>query len=634
MRTLSTLDQEYSVAPDQNTHHRGAHRQKAGLRLPTTSGRFNCVKGDGTEKSDNVMPEKAGTEAHTSSGQEQPEPPHDQINPGHSARRRRPSSKEKIKRARGSHDNPAEPTKSPPWAGHTMNLLQRGGGIGVIVCIFIGPLLAGSYYEPWRWPLIYTSAAAALALFISGFRPGRMSRSGLVLAILLLCPALQGIWMYYNAWGEFSQNLYYDPTYLPWRITELENQPFPSLPGTADKAEAIDRLSYILPCLGLVWGVRKIIICRPHWCQHLAKAIFWAGVCVAIIGLLQRATGSTAILWLPDLEQGLLRKHFFATYRSPGIASCFLNVALAMGMACNLNAMRLEETNHRKKSWRARNPMAYLLATTGGVVILICAVITAGSKAGMALAVITIMLFCFLNRGAISKALRETTPQMFFGSRPVERNLFIGSIVSITVFLLLSFAGTMSERWTAAHKLNYSSLNGRIQANRIMLNMVEDEGWGAMGMGPGSFYPLFPYYTGQYTQKADTMIMGVWAYAHNDYLQTLVEWGWLGTLCLAGCIGGGFLLLARELLLHRQHHSKNRFIHYRSFFLAMAIFLAHAVIEFPFQIESLAVVFSVLTGVAWASSSLRGKDIRSRPNKPMSRRYRTRHQGNHLSHHH
>ena len=153
--------------------------------------------------------------------------------------------------------------------------------------------------------------------------------------------------------------------------------------------------------------------------------------------------------------------------------------------------------------------------------------------------------------------------------------------------------------------------------------MVGDESWGAMGMGPGSFYPLFPYYSGQ----IDTLITGIWVYAHNDYMQTLVEWGWLGTALLALCIGGGYFVLAREIFFHRNDHSKSRFIHMRGYLLAMTVFLVHAVIEFPFQIESLAVIFSVMLGVAWASPAVRGRDIRKKDRYGRSRRSRRNHGG-------
>ena len=153
--------------------------------------------------------------------------------------------------------------------------------------------------------------------------------------------------------------------------------------------------------------------------------------------------------------------------------------------------------------------------------------------------------------------------------------------------------------------------------------MVDDDSWGAMGMGPGSFYPLFPYYSGQ----IDTMITGIWVYAHNDYMQTLVEWGWFGTALLIACIAGGYLILAREIFFHRNDHSKSRFIHMRSYLLAMTVFLVHALIEFPFQIESLAVIFSVMLGVAWASPAMRGRDIRKKDRYGRSRRSRRNHGG-------
>lgn len=496
--------------------------------------------------------------------------------------------------------------------------LQLLGGVLLIASIFIGPLLAGSYYEPWRWPLIYLSCGSALLLILSSRPRGPRAHGGLLLLGLLVLTALQGAWMWFNAWGVFEASPeFYEPATVPWKIDPLPDQPFPNLPGTADRAEAFDRLSYIIPCLGLIWGVRQIVISRPRWCQLIAKSIFWSGVLIGLIGIAQRSSGTSSILWLDELKQGLITKHFFATYRSPGIAACFLNVALALGLPSLLNALRSDQFT---RGFRANHPMAYLMITTTGLVILICAVITAGSKAGMALGLLTILLFSFLNRHAIGKALTDSSSQLFFGNKPIERNIFIGGIICITTLLILTFAGHMSDRWTAAHKLNYSSLTGRLQANEVMLKMMGDDGWGALGMGPGSFYPLFPYYSG----KIDTIITGVWVYAHNDYMQTLVEWGWLGTLVLAACIVGGCLILARETFFHRTDHSKNRFIHLRGYLIAMLILLIHATIEFPFQIESLAVVFSIMLGVAWASPALRGRDIRPKDRYGRPRRHRHR----------
>ena len=501
--------------------------------------------------------------------------------------------------------------------------VQLLGGFLLIASIFIGPLLAGSYYEPWRWPLIYSCCGSALMLILSTKSCGP---NGFLLFGLLVLATLQGSWMWFNAWGVFDASPeFYEPATIPWKIEPLPDQPFPKLPGTADRAEAFDRLSYIIPCLALIWGVRQMVISRPRWCQLIAKSIFWSGVLIGLIGIAQRSSGTSSILWLDELKQGLITKHFFATYRSPGIAACFLNVSLALGLPSLLNALRDDQFT---KGFRANHPMAYLMINTTGVIILICAVITAGSKAGMAFGLFTIILFSILNRHAIGKALTDSSTQLFFGNKPIERNIFIGSIICITVLLILSFAGHMSDRWSAAHKLDYSSMTGRLQANEVMLKMMGDDGWGALGMGPGSFYPLFPYYSG----KIDTIITGVWVYAHNDYLQTLVEWGWLGTLVLAACIGGGWLILAREILFHRTDHSKNRFIHMRGYLIAMLIFLMHATIDFPFQIESLAVVFSIMLGVAWASPALRGRDIREkdrygRPRRRRRSRRSRRHSG-------
>jgi len=70
--------------------------------------------------------------------------------------------------------------------------------------------------------------------------------------------------------------------------------------------------------------------------------------------------------------------------------------------------------------------------------------------------------------------------------------------------------------------------------------------------------------------------------------------------------------LAREVFFHRKYHSKTRFIYLRGYFIAMLFFLLHASVDFPFQIESIAVTFAVMLGVAWSVVDLRRRDIRLR----------------------
>ena len=65
---------------------------------------------------------------------------------------------------------------------------------------------------------------------------------------------------------------------------------------------------------------------------------------------------------------------------------------------------------------------------------------------------------------------------------------------------------------------------------------------GAWGFGPGNFKITFPHYTGYLGDR----IRGVWRFFHEDYLQTLIEWGWVGASVWALVFLGGIAHLWRK----------------------------------------------------------------------------------------
>ena len=472
-------------------------------------------------------------------------------------------------------------------AGRTLSLFS----------LVIGPLWLGSYFGEWRLPLLICATLAICILLVApkassdkprGESDLRQPRRNWWLALLLVSLTLQGFWMWYNAWGEFTAR--------PWHIHFLDEQPSPSLPGATDRAEAWDRLSYIIPCLGIIWVTRSVVVALPNMLRTIAATIFWTGAAVALLGLMQRWTGAEGMFWSDDLIFSG-RSLFFGTFRSPGIASCYLNMALAMGLS-----LVIAPTSQRR-GLGAKRPhptlrLLFSILKLAGVIVVLTAVVSAGSKAGMFFGFLTLLLWASLNKNAIKRAFQQSTG-MFSGNRQMERNLMTGIFILICILAGLSFAGTTSMRWEKAHEVDYSTMTERGASNAVQMEMIQDPDWGALGFGPGSFYPLFHYYS------KGTDLRGIYAYGHNDYLQTLIEWGWLGTGILTLLIGGGLFLLLREIHFHKEEHRKRDVIYMRGCLIAMTTMLLHATVDFPFQIESIAVTFSVILGMAWAAPALR-----------------------------
>jgi O-Antigen ligase. len=62
------------------------------------------------------------------------------------------------------------------------------------------------------------------------------------------------------------------------------------------------------------------------------------------------------------------------------------------------------------------------------------------------------------------------------------------------------------------------------------------------GFGPGTFRVIFPYYTAGLGPD----IEGIWRFLHEDYLQTLLEWGWLGGVLWGLLFFGGIVVAIRN----------------------------------------------------------------------------------------
>src|SRR4029077_16458182 len=91
-------------------------------------------------------------------------------------------------------------------------------------------------------------------------------------------------------------------------------------------------------------------------------------------------------------------------------------------------------------------------------------------------------------------------------------------------------------RWQrTAQEIGSGTLLGtRLLAQQAAWGAVPDAGM--LGFGPGCFQVMFPHYTAYLGDR----IEGIWRYLHADYLQTLLEWGILGSALWAVIFFGGF----------------------------------------------------------------------------------------------
>jgi O-antigen ligase len=122
--------------------------------------------------------------------------------------------------------------------------------------------------------------------------------------------------------------------------------------------------------------------------------------------------------------------------------------------------------------------------------------------------------------------------------------------------------------------------------------MLPDAGW--HGFGPGTFSLVFPHYTGDQA----SLIPGIWRYAHDDYLETLLEWGWVASIFWAVIFFGAMAQLFNQWRRRRDLSTSDRVLAFTSV-LALAGVAAHAFVDFPLQIASIQLYAGVCVGLGW-----------------------------------
>ncbi len=138
--------------------------------------------------------------------------------------------------------------------------------------------------------------------------------------------------------------------------------------------------------------------------------------------------------------------------------------------------------------------------------------------------------------------------------------------------------------------------DARWQSSRVALSALGDAG--LFGFGPGTFRVIFP----SYNVRSGHPVPGSWRFLHQDYLQTVLEWGWLGSILWALVFFGGIAVGI---------HSYNRdaataWMPRRRVMQPMAVaalagVALHALVDFPFQIESIQLYIATYLGLCWGS---------------------------------
>lgn len=439
-----------------------------------------------------------------------------------------------------------------PWAGAAC---KNGARWLLLAALVYAPLAFGSTRPEFKSPLVF-ALLTVFALFLAGNfflrRLHRLPWPALALPLGLLA---YGWFMVGNARQEFDPNIFrfFDRGPL-----------FPGLPGAVDRATALPSMFMLTGILGAFWVAGDA--CRnPRWQNRFWLTICLAGLAVILLGLGARLTG---------LDRTEL-KTAFGTYPYHGNAGAFINLVLPFIAYRALAALR-ETANAGARSFWC---LAALITAAAGFVNV--------SKAGAA---ITALLLAAMGLEQFLSATAHRNRRRLPGA------LLIGGF-ALVLLAVLGWAFGLDRAWVRWTELavQITPDNTRLLVSEaIWRNAVPVSSW--WGFGPGTFQITFPFFCADLGPE----IKGIWRYAHQDYLQTLMEWGWAGASLWALLIFGG--LTRGGLVAWKSSHSAKNFqqnlLGKAAFFSVLGVSL-HALVDFPLQIASLQLYAAIGAGFLW-----------------------------------
>lgn len=344
------------------------------------------------------------------------------------------------------------------------------------------------------------------------------------------------------------------------------------LPGSLHRARSWElavQITALLSALIVITDMAR----SSTWRRRLIWTMGITGVSIVGLGLAQKFTHAPGIFWEPEG----FGDAFFATYRNRCNAGSFLNLVWPLLAGCAVLAFLRDKPAWQRALWVC----AVVLCLAGLMV-----------NASRAPAAVGLALM-----GVWAGWLAWQWMRGRFVGTSTATALTTGVVLVLLVLLVASLSAFVGmdasfKRWRLFER-EVTEKNARLITAKVCVEMVPEAGW--WGFGPGTFQTAFPYFT----QETGTTIRGRWLNAHQDYLQTLIEWGYIGGAAWTLLIGGA--LLAGRRARQRQEVSESARVMRFAVIVSLLGVLLHALVDFPLQIPSLQLYTLALAGLLWSS---------------------------------
>jgi hypothetical protein len=375
-----------------------------------------------------------------------------------------------------------------------------------------------------------------------------------------------------GSWMAFNAGSTYDPEFS--FFVPLRNFA-PAFAGSVDYAISAAWVFRAALLLGIVLFVADLSQSN-RWLLRLWYVIGLVGGSIAFLGLLQKATGAQMIFWEPPPPPEFGVATFFATYFYHGNAGAFLNLVWPLSAGLVIR----EFTSRSHPGMRALWTVVFILTIAG--------VEANTSRMAQLVALLSLVLIGLHSGPVLLRKLSRT-----------QKSVAIAGVLAIVLALIAVAQATHLEqplnRWRSVGER--IPADARWQASCIALSALHHVGF--FGFGPGTFRVVFP----GYNVGSGRPVQGTWRFLHEDYLQTVIEWGWLGSSLWALLFFGGIAAAIRSCKRYSaQEWTPRRRLLQPLAILALMGVVLHALVDFPFQIESIQLYVATYLGICWGST--------------------------------
>jgi hypothetical protein len=399
-------------------------------------------------------------------------------------------------------------------------------------------------------------------------------KAGFPRLLFFLTCALIGIggWMVFNAKSIYDSDFH---AFVPLRNFA------PVLAGSVDYAISGAWMMRGALLLGAILFVADLSQSN-RWLLRLWYVVGLVAGSIAFLGLLQKATGARMIFWQPP-PHGVVST-FFATYYYHGNAGAFLNLVWPLTAGLAIRAFTTRSHPGMRAAWIS----AFILT--------VAAVLANTSRMAQLVALLLLVAICLQFGATLLRKL----------SRTEKTVAFTGALAIVLTLVALAQTTHLEQplnRWQSVREQIPN--DARWRASCVVLGALPDAGF--FGFGPGTFRVVFP----TYNSLSMSRVPGAWRFLHEDYLQTLLEWGWLGSSLWALLVFGGIAIGIHSYNKYaRSDWAPRRRVLQPLVIIALVGVALHALVDFPLQIASIQLYVATYLGLCWGSTLWRSEQTR------------------------